>query len=44
VQQAMAQTLEDVFISVWRQTLVEGAASVKIDDETKDCSTRAQTS
>jgi len=30
----MAQTLEDIFIFVWRQTLVEGAASVKIDDET----------
>jgi hypothetical protein len=30
----MAQTLEDIFISVWRQTLVEGAASVKIDHET----------
>jgi len=29
----MAQTLEDIFISVWRQALVEGAASAKIDDK-----------
>jgi len=26
-------SLEDVLISVWRQTLVEGASSVKIDAE-----------
>src|SRR6266567_3684154 len=30
----MAQTLKDVLTSVWRQTLVDDAASVKIDDLT----------
>jgi hypothetical protein len=30
----LTQSFEDVLISVWRQALVEGVASVKIDNET----------
>ena len=38
----MAQTLEDIFIVVWRQTLVEGATSVKINHETYPVSKTAR--
>jgi hypothetical protein len=30
----MAQSIEDVLVSVWRQSIVEGASSVEIEEHT----------